>query len=131
VLESDARCQRLNLQSFFALPMQRVTRLPLLLDAIYKNLKRDDPSYEAVKQCLTTLHEVSVHCCPVNTNLSAIRFAFGVLKVKFVNKNIIKRISRYVKLAKNCNECKRTMENAEEVAHLRTLLDFSKVKVST
>jgi neuronal guanine nucleotide exchange factor len=60
-LESDPKCQKLDLQSFLALPMQRVTRLPLLFDAIYKNLSEDDPSYQAVEQCLYTLHKVSFY----------------------------------------------------------------------
>ena len=38
-LESSSVCQKLSLESFLNLPMQRVTRLPLLLDAINKMLQ--------------------------------------------------------------------------------------------
>ena len=38
-LESSSACQKLSLESFLNLPMQRVTRLPLLVDAINKMLQ--------------------------------------------------------------------------------------------
>ncbi len=37
-LESSPVCQSLNMQSFLMLPMQRITRLPLLMEAIHSRL---------------------------------------------------------------------------------------------
>ncbi len=38
-LESSPVCQSLNMQSFLMLPMQRITRLPLLMEAIHSRLQ--------------------------------------------------------------------------------------------
>ena len=37
-LESDPACQGLKMQSFLTLPMQRITRLPLLVDVSFLHL---------------------------------------------------------------------------------------------
>ncbi len=39
-LESSPVCQSLNMQSFLMLPMQRITRLPLLMEAIHSRLQQ-------------------------------------------------------------------------------------------
>ena len=59
-LENDIRCQKLDLQSFLALPFQRMTRLPLLFDVILRNLDKNDSGYQAVEQCLRTLQKVFI-----------------------------------------------------------------------
>jgi neuronal guanine nucleotide exchange factor len=49
-LESSPICQSLAMHSFLMLPMQRVTRLPLLVEAIYKGMGH---SGKAEKECQT------------------------------------------------------------------------------
>ena len=43
-------CQNLSLHSFLMLPMQRVTRLPLLVNALKARLHSDSPQF-AVARC--------------------------------------------------------------------------------
>ena len=40
------------------LPMQRITRLPLLVDAIYNRLNSTSPEYQSCKDALQTLNKV-------------------------------------------------------------------------
>lgn len=61
-LESHPSCQSLSLHSFLMLPMQRVTRLPLLLDAVLKNLASEDDEYHACAQALVTLNNFVSQC---------------------------------------------------------------------
>lgn len=49
----------LSLHSFLMLPMQRITRLPLLVDAVLSKLKEDDDEYESWKMTLAILNKVS------------------------------------------------------------------------
>ena len=60
-LESSPLCQKLSLESFLNLPMQRVTRLPLLVDAINNMLQRTSESEEECetgRQAVEALKEV-------------------------------------------------------------------------
>lgn len=41
--------------------MQRITRLPLLLDAILKRLHSDDEEFESCQVALATVNNVSIH----------------------------------------------------------------------
>ncbi|GAB6019068.1 hypothetical protein CHUAL_000694 [Chamberlinius hualienensis] len=59
-LESNSVCQGLTMYSFLLLPMQRITRLPLLLDAIFQRLDVDNPIYDNCKQALATLNKVNL-----------------------------------------------------------------------
>lgn len=52
----------LSLYSFLMLPMQRITRLPLLVDAVLSKLKTDDDEFESWKMTLAILNKVSLHC---------------------------------------------------------------------
>lgn len=61
-LESHPACQSLSLHSFLMLPMQRVTRLPLLMDAVLKNLSSEDEEYEACMHALATLNNYVQQC---------------------------------------------------------------------
>ena len=58
-LESHPACQSLSLHSFLLLPMQRVTRLPLLLDAVLRQLAPADREYAGAMHALGTLSDVS------------------------------------------------------------------------
>ncbi|CAD7083567.1 unnamed protein product [Hermetia illucens] len=62
VLESDPECCSLNLHSFLMLPMQRITRLPLLIDAVFTKLKPDDEEYEDWKLTLGILNKIVTQC---------------------------------------------------------------------
>ena len=57
-LESSPICQSLAMHSFLMLPMQRITRLPLLVDAIYNRLNSTSPEYQSCKDALQTLNKV-------------------------------------------------------------------------
>ncbi|XP_071446078.1 uncharacterized protein Exn isoform X2 [Hetaerina americana] len=61
-IESHPVCQSLSLHSFLMLPMQRVTRLPLLVDAILRRMSKDDPKYGACQVSLATLNKVVQDC---------------------------------------------------------------------
>lgn len=59
-LESNPVCQSLSLHSFLMLPMQRITRLPLLIDAVLTRLDQTDDEYSTCQLALATLNKVSV-----------------------------------------------------------------------
>ncbi|XP_068629728.1 rho guanine nucleotide exchange factor 15-like [Battus philenor] len=61
-LESHPACQSLSLHSFLMLPMQRVTRLPLLLDAVLRNLQPQDREYDGCMLALATLNDFVSQC---------------------------------------------------------------------
>ncbi|CAH2074640.1 unnamed protein product, partial [Iphiclides podalirius] len=61
-LESHPACQCLSLHSFLMLPMQRVTRLPLLLDAVLRNLEPKDREYDGCMHALATLNDFVSQC---------------------------------------------------------------------
>ncbi|KAF4527013.1 hypothetical protein B566_EDAN001560 [Ephemera danica] len=61
-LEAAPECQSLSLHSFLMLPMQRVTRLPLLMDAVIRRLSARDAEYETCKNALFTLNKVVQDC---------------------------------------------------------------------
>ncbi|KAM5293008.1 rho guanine nucleotide exchange factor 26 [Ctenodactylus gundi] len=51
-IESHEDCRNLPMISFLILPMQRVTRLPLLMDTICQQTPKDSPKYEVCKRAL-------------------------------------------------------------------------------
>ncbi|CAH0718776.1 unnamed protein product, partial [Brenthis ino] len=61
-LESHPACQSLSLHSFLLLPMQRVTRLPLLLDAVLRQLAPQDREYAGAMHALGTLSDFVSQC---------------------------------------------------------------------
>ncbi|XP_046391258.1 uncharacterized protein LOC124159476 isoform X2 [Ischnura elegans] len=61
-IESHPVCQSLSLHSFLMLPMQRVTRLPLLVDAILRRMSKEDSKYGACQVALATLNKVVQDC---------------------------------------------------------------------
>ena len=64
-LESHKCCQNLNMQSFLLLPMQRITRLPLLILAILNRTPLDYPDQGLVETTLRTVQKVSIHTVSV------------------------------------------------------------------
>ncbi|NWS96144.1 ARHGQ factor, partial [Mionectes macconnelli] len=65
-IESHEDCRNLPMISFLILPMQRVTRLPLLMDTICQKTPKDSAKYENCKQALK---EVSKVCSEVLTEI--------------------------------------------------------------
>ncbi|XP_072391646.1 rho guanine nucleotide exchange factor 15 isoform X2 [Diabrotica undecimpunctata] len=61
-LESSPACQFLSLYSFLMLPMQRITRWPLLVDAILKRLSESDPEYLTCQYALATMNKTVTQC---------------------------------------------------------------------
>uniref|UniRef100_A0A2S2R034 Ephexin-1 n=1 Tax=Sipha flava TaxID=143950 RepID=A0A2S2R034_9HEMI len=63
-LESDTKCQSLSLHSFLMLPMQRITRLPLLVDAILSQMDSSDNSleYQMCELTLASLNSIVQNC---------------------------------------------------------------------
>jgi len=59
-LESDKVCQNLSMQSFLLLPMQRITRLPLLILAILNRTPLDHPDHSVVENTLRSVQAVGV-----------------------------------------------------------------------
>lgn len=57
-MENHPACQSLSLHSFLMLPMQRVTRLPLLLDAVLRHLSDKDDEHQPCMHALATLNNV-------------------------------------------------------------------------
>ena len=61
-LESHKRCQALNMQSFLLLPMQRITRLPLLILAIINRTPLDHPDHQLVENTLRSVQKLVTKC---------------------------------------------------------------------
>ncbi|KAK3912006.1 Ephexin-1 [Frankliniella fusca] len=61
-LESSPECQSLSLHSFLMLPMQRITRLRLLLDAVLKRLSPEHDEYNSCQQACASLNKVVNEC---------------------------------------------------------------------
>ncbi|XP_022916174.2 rho guanine nucleotide exchange factor 5 [Onthophagus taurus] len=61
-LEKSTTCQALTLYSFLMLPMQRITRWPLLLDAVLKRLCVTDREYITCQEALATINKIVKQC---------------------------------------------------------------------
>lgn len=59
-LEMHPSCCGLSFHSFLMLPMQRITRMPLLIDAVLQKLKSLDLEYESWKITLAILNTVII-----------------------------------------------------------------------
>ncbi|NXM79077.1 ARHGQ factor, partial [Serilophus lunatus] len=57
-IEAHEECRNLPMISFLILPMQRVTRLPLLMDTICQKTPKDSVKYENCKQALKEVSKV-------------------------------------------------------------------------
>ncbi|NXW67281.1 ARHGQ factor, partial [Hirundo rustica] len=64
-IESHKDCRNLPMFSFLILPMQRVTRLPLLMDTICQKTPKDSAKYENCKQALKEVSKVRSQVIPV------------------------------------------------------------------
>ncbi|XP_039613467.1 rho guanine nucleotide exchange factor 26-like [Polypterus senegalus] len=61
-IESNPECRNLPMISFLILPMQRVTRLPLLMDTICQKTAKDSQSYESCKKALQAVSKLVRLC---------------------------------------------------------------------
>uniref|UniRef100_A0A9J8CJE1 Rho guanine nucleotide exchange factor 26 n=2 Tax=Cyprinus carpio TaxID=7962 RepID=A0A9J8CJE1_CYPCA len=61
-IEAHPDCRNLPMISFLILPMQRVTRLPLLMDTICQKTPKDSASYEACKKALHVVSKLVRKC---------------------------------------------------------------------
>ncbi|XP_059160433.1 serine-rich adhesin for platelets-like isoform X2 [Physella acuta] len=61
-LELHPDCQFLPLASFLLLPMQRITRMPLLVDAVCHRLETGTPRHSSAKKALDSLTKVAKRC---------------------------------------------------------------------
>ena len=61
------------------LPMQRITRLPLLIDAVLTRLNQTDDEYSTCQLALATLNKVSVSCSDAD-EYSMYQLAIATLK---------------------------------------------------
>ncbi|NWI51681.1 ARHGQ factor, partial [Calyptomena viridis] len=57
-IEAHEDCRNLPMISFLILPMQRVTRLPLLMDTICQKTPKDSAKYDNCKQALKEVSKV-------------------------------------------------------------------------
>ncbi|XP_028172175.1 ephexin-1 isoform X2 [Ostrinia furnacalis] len=80
-LESHPACQSLSLHSFLMLPMQRVTRLPLLLDAVLKHLPPQDPEYQGCMLALATLNGFVSQCNEGARNTERVEEMFRLAQI--------------------------------------------------
>ncbi|KAJ8367820.1 hypothetical protein SKAU_G00078480 [Synaphobranchus kaupii] len=61
-IESHQDCRNLPMISFLILPMQRVTRLPLLIDTICQKTPKDSAHYDACKKALQSVSKLVRQC---------------------------------------------------------------------
>eukprot|EP00063_Salmo_salar_P096021 XP_014070856.1 PREDICTED: rho guanine nucleotide exchange factor 26 [Salmo salar] len=61
-IEGHPDCRNLPMISFLILPMQRVTRLPLLMDVICQKASKGSSQYEACKKALQSVSKVVRKC---------------------------------------------------------------------
>lgn len=62
LLETSPSCCGLNLHSFLMLPMQRITRLPLLIDAVFSKAHPNDDEYDSWKMTLAIMNKIVTQC---------------------------------------------------------------------
>uniref|UniRef100_A0A2D4L2C1 Rho guanine nucleotide exchange factor 26 n=2 Tax=Micrurus paraensis TaxID=1970185 RepID=A0A2D4L2C1_9SAUR len=61
-IETQEECRNLPMISFLILPMQRATRLPLLMDTICQKTQKDLPKYEVCKRALKAVSKLVRLC---------------------------------------------------------------------
>ncbi|CAG0879001.1 unnamed protein product [Cyprideis torosa] len=61
-LESDPRCKKLPMNSFLMLPMQRITRLPILVNAILSKVQQGSEEHAQCRRAMDMLNQVAQNC---------------------------------------------------------------------
>ena len=59
-IQSKTECKNQDMSSFLILPMQRVTRMPLLVEALLGKVTAGTVEYQQANNCLSVLQGVSV-----------------------------------------------------------------------
>lgn len=59
--ERQAECRKLPFRHFIVLPVTRLQRYPLLIDAVLKRTQDDHPDKDDLAQCLEVLREIGAH----------------------------------------------------------------------
>lgn len=59
--ERQAECRKLPFRHFIVLPVTRLQRYPLLIDAVLKRTQDDHPDKDDLAQCLEVLREIGSH----------------------------------------------------------------------
>jgi len=54
----EKECRKLDIFAFLLLPMQRITKYPLLLKSLLKKTPEDDPDYEFLKASLSGIEGI-------------------------------------------------------------------------
>lgn len=62
LLESDSKCQGLSLHSFLLLPVQRITRYRLLIEAILNRTDPQSDTYALTQKCLRACNKIVQLC---------------------------------------------------------------------
>lgn len=120
-LESSPECQALSLHSFLMLPMQRITRLPLLVDAMLSRLHPEDDEYNICELALAALNKVWFLC-----NICFLKVWYIIFNI---NSNSIQEsiiCLKFLQVVQDCNEGARRMERMEEILILSRQLEFPK-----
>ncbi|NWU44893.1 ARHGQ factor, partial [Hylia prasina] len=81
-IESHEDCRNLPMISFLILPMQRVTRLPLLMDTICQKTPKDSAKYENCKQALKEVSKVRSHIIPVEDSFGRRLFHYQACRLQ-------------------------------------------------
>ncbi|KAK2164213.1 hypothetical protein NP493_1426g00004 [Ridgeia piscesae] len=61
-LENHPQCKGLSMRSFLLLPVQRITRLPLLVDGVCHRMDTASPDYPVAMKCLHVLQKLAKQC---------------------------------------------------------------------
>ncbi|KAJ3642091.1 hypothetical protein Zmor_024907 [Zophobas morio] len=96
-MESSPACQSLTLYSFLMLPMQRITRWPLLVDAVLKRLSPQDSEYLTCQYSLATINKIVNQCnegarriereTEMKKIVTQLEFAKGVPPIEIISEN--------------------------------------------
>eukprot|EP00069_Balaena_mysticetus_P007101 bmy_18986T0 len=121
-IESHEDCRNLPMISFLILPMQRVTRLPLLMDTICQKTPKDSSKYEV---CKRALKEVSkIFGSDAGAEPGGGKFP-GNRIVQLVQSRVwCLRSGAHEMLVRLCNEGARKMERTEMMYTINSQLEF-------
>ncbi|XP_042687256.1 rho guanine nucleotide exchange factor 16 isoform X1 [Centrocercus urophasianus] len=127
-IERKPECGGLPLISFLILPMQRVTRLPLLLDTVCQKTQACTAAYGAATRALKAISKPqNCHggeCTTILTCLIGALASNTCAILPFIYPFSLV----FFQLVKNCNEGARAMERTEQLYTLQKQLEFGKKK---
>ncbi|TRY99427.1 hypothetical protein DNTS_022985 [Danionella cerebrum] len=125
-IESSEECGGLPMLSFLILPMQRVTRLPLLMDTICQKSPKETAEYFAACwafKAISKVRRLLKFCSNNSCTLSINHRKPGVCLLC-----LSEIASPRVALVKSCNDGARRMERTEQMYTIQKQMDFGKIK---